>query len=265
MLPGSFYEDFQRRHNAPSGCILIRSHPAEELMSVRVGVVLSGCGFQDGTEIHEAVSILVALDRRGATAVCLAPSIPQSVVINHLTGKPGEGRRNVLEESARIARGKIKDVAEVTADDLDALVFPGGFGAALNLSDFATRGADAVVQKDVSRLIQQMHAGRKPIGFACISPVLAAKVLGQAGVAPKLTIGQDQSTATAINAMGAEHHNAGPTDVVIDEANRLISTPCYMNDVGPWVVFEGAEKLVEELLRLFGDPASVVRGHMANR
>ena len=234
-------------------------------MSARVGVVLSGCGVQDGSEIHEAVSILVALDRRGATTICIAPSIPQALVSNHLTGKPAAGaHRNVLEESARIARGKIRDLASVSADDLDALIFPGGFGAARNLSDYATKGAGGSVQKDVARLIHQMHAAKKPIGLACIAPVLAAKVLGAEGAQPKLTIGADPHTAAAITEMGGQHHNVGPTDVFVDEDNRLVSTPCYMNDVGPWIVFQGAEKLVEEVLRLTGDTASMVRGHLAN-
>jgi len=233
-------------------------------MSARVGVVLSGCGVQDGTEIHEAVSILVALDRRGATTICMAPSIPQAAVINHLTGKPVHEHRNVLEESARIARGKIRDLASVSPDDLDALIFPGGFGAARNLSDYAAKSDQCTVQKDVARLMQQIHAAKKPIGLACISPVLAAKILGAACVSPKLTIGSDPHTAAAIGAMGGQHHNVGPAEVFIDEENRLVSTPCYMNDVGPWVVFQGAERMVEEVLRLAGDVASVVRGHMAN-
>jgi len=234
-------------------------------MSARVGVVLSGCGVQDGTEIHEAASVLISLDRRGASVVCMAPSFAQADVVNHLTGKPVPNEhRNVLEESARIARGKISDLASVSADDLDALIFPGGFGVAKNLSDFATKGADCTVRPDVARLIQQMHAAKKPIGLACIAPILAAKVLGGDKREPKLTIGADPQTASAIEAMGGRHHNVGPAEVFIDEENRLASTPCYMNDVGPWVVFQGAEKLVEEILRLAGDPASLVRGHMAN-
>src|SRR5438874_9838926 len=138
-------------------------------MSARVGVVLSGCGVQDGSEIHEAVSILIALDRRGATIICMAPSIPQTTVVNHLIGKPAPERRNVLEESARIARGKIRDLASVSVDDLDALVFPGGFGVARNLSDYAVRAEQCTVQQDVARLIQEIHAAKKPIGLACIA------------------------------------------------------------------------------------------------
>jgi enhancing lycopene biosynthesis protein 2 len=232
-------------------------------MSARVGVVLSGCGYLDGTEIHEAVSILIALDRRGAEIVCMAPNEPQADVINHITNQPQQQRRNVLEESARIARGNVQDIAGFTSDDLDALIFPGGYGAAKNLSTFASEGPKCRVNQEVARLLKEMHEARKPIGLACISPVLAARVFGAADIRPRLTIGSDRETAKAINAMGGEHHNAPPADAYVDHENLIVSTPCYMNDVGPWVVYEGAEKMVEEVLRMAGDTASVIRGHTA--
>ena len=234
-------------------------------MSARVGVVLSGCGYLDGTEITEAVSVLVALDRRGATAMCMAPSGPQAGVVDHLTQKPKKGQRNVLHESARIARGKVVDIAGVKADDLDILVFPGGFGGAKNLSTFAAQGKEMTVNPDVERLIRDMHAARKPVGFACVSPVIGAKVLGAAGVKPRLTVGTDPGTASAIDAMGGHHQETTPTGVCIDEDNRLVSTPCYMNDVGPWVVFQGAERMVDQLLMMSGDPDSQHRHQMAHR
>ena len=233
-------------------------------MAVRVGVVLSGCGVFDGSEIHEAVSLIISLDRRGAAVTFLAPNVTQAEVVNHLTGKPEPNeQRQVIVESARIARGRVQDIATASADELDALIFPGGYGAAKNLSDFATRGEQCTVQPDVARLMKAMHAARKPIGLACISPVIAARVFGELNLRPKITVGTDPSTAAAINAMGGDHQNAGPVDVVIDEENKLVSTPCYMNEVGPWTVYQGAEKLVEETLRLAGDVASIVRGHMA--
>jgi enhancing lycopene biosynthesis protein 2 len=213
-----------------------------------VGVVLGGCGVFDGSEIHEAVSILVALDRRGATIVCAAPNEPHAGVVNHLTKKPDPHPRNVLEESARIARGKVRDLATLKADELDAVVFPGGFGAAKNLSTFATAGADCSVNPQVRRILTEMHAAGKPIGLACIAPVLAAQVLGKNR--PKLTIGTDKGTADAIQSMGGVHVDTDPTGVCVDEGNRLVTTPCYMNDVGPWVVYQGAEKMVEEVLRM---------------
>jgi enhancing lycopene biosynthesis protein 2 len=233
-------------------------------MSAKVGLVLSGCGVFDGSEIHEAVSIVLALDRRGATIVYAAPNIPVAGVTNHLTNKPdAKSGRNVLEESARIARGNIRDVATVRADELDALVFPGGYGAVKNLCDFASKGADATVIPQVEKLLKEMHAAKKPIGMACISPVLAAAVFGRMNLHPKLTIGTDPATAEAINKMGAEHQNVGPADICIDEENRIVTTPCYMNDVGPWVVYQGAERMVEEVLRMTGDVAASVRGHLA--
>jgi len=231
-------------------------------MSAKVGVLLSGCGVFDGSEIHEAVSILIALDRRGAQVVCAAPNVTQTVV-NHLTQKPEKQPRNVLEESARIARGKIRDVVTINPDELDALILPGGFGASKNLCDFATAGAEAKVIPQVERLLSAMHAARKPIGLACIAPVIAAAVFGRMNVKPKLTVGHDPATAEAINKMGGEHHNVGWTEVHVDEENRIVSTPCYMNDVGPWVVYQGAERMVEEILRMTGDPASVMRSHLA--
>jgi enhancing lycopene biosynthesis protein 2 len=216
----------------------------------KVGVVFSGCGVFDGTEITEAVAVLVALDKRGAKIVCLAPNVAQSGVVNHLTKQADSHPRNVMDESARIARGKVTDIARTKAADLDALVFPGGFGAAKNLSNFASAGANCTVNPEVERLVGEMHAARKPIGFACIAPVLAARILGTHS--PQLTIGTDKGTADAINSMGGRHVNTDPTGVCVDEQNRIATTPCYMNDVGPWTVFQGAERMVEEVLRMAG-------------
>jgi enhancing lycopene biosynthesis protein 2 len=232
-------------------------------MSVRVGVVLSGCGVFDGSEIHEAVSILISLDRRGAQAICIAPNQDQAEVINHLNQQPQDQRRSMLEESARIARGKVRDIAEVSAEDFDALIFPGGYGAAKNLCTFAKDGAECTVQPDVERLLRQMHDAKKPIGMACISPVLAARVFGRNDPPPHLTIGSDKDVAKAVNAMGAQHHTTGSTDVHVDPDNLIVTTPCYMHDVGPWTVYEGAEKMVEQVLRMTGDTASFIRSQMA--
>src|SRR5450432_301220 len=193
----------------------------------------------------------------------MAPDIPQVEVINHLTQKHEKQHRNVLVESARIARGKIQDIATIKADDLDAIVFPGGFGAVKNLFAFALKGADAPMNDDVKRVLIEMHEAKKPIGLACISPVIAAKVFGEMNLKPKLTIGSDAPTADAINKMGGQHQEVAPTDICVDEINRLVSTPCYMNDVGPWTVYQGAEKMVEEVLRLAGDITAGVRQHMA--
>jgi enhancing lycopene biosynthesis protein 2 len=158
----------------------------------KVGVVLSGCGVYDGSEIHEATLTLLYLDRAGAEIVCMAPDVAQMEVVNHVKGESAGEKRNVLQESSRIARGAIKDIKDVKSRDLDALVFPGGFGAAKNLCNFATKGAECSVNPEVERLIKEMHAEKKPIGFECISPVIAARVLG--GFNPQLTIGNDKGT-----------------------------------------------------------------------
>jgi enhancing lycopene biosynthesis protein 2 len=212
-------------------------------MSKRVGVVLSGCGVFDGSEIHEAVSVLIALDKHGAAVQCIAPNISQMHTIDHLAGKPAEENRNVLVESARIARGMVKDIAKVSAAEFDAIIFPGGFGAAKNLCDFAVKGADCTVNADVARLCKEMSAAKKPIGFACIAPVIAAKLFGAT-----VTIGDDKVTAEAIEKMGGKHQNAGPTDICVDESRKIVTTPCYMYDSSPAQVFAGAETMVAAVL-----------------
>ncbi len=218
---------------------------------MKVAVVLSGCGHLDGSEITEAVSVLVALDRAGADYFCCAPHGEQHEVVDHLRGEAVPGKvRYVLTESARIARGRVRDLGEVSAGDLDALVFPGGFGAAKNLSSFALDGAACGVQADVERLILETHGARRPIGLICIAPVLAARVLGARGHSPLLTIGHDAQTAAAIEAMGGRHQDCAATECVVDEQNRLVSTPAYMLGRGPAEVFGGIGRCIETLLRL---------------
>lgn len=221
-------------------------------MTARVGVVLSGCGFLDGAEIQEAVSVLVALDRCGAKAICFAPDVPQMHHVDHLAKHPTGETRNVLRESARIARGAIRDLKDAHAGELDALILPGGFGAAKNLSTFAVDGPHCKVNGDVERILREMHAAKKPIGLACIAPVIAARVFGASDLHPSVTIGTDPGTARAIEAMGGRHQDTGPSDIHVDEKNRLVTTPCYMNDVGPWIVFQGADAMVEKVLAMAG-------------
>lgn len=216
----------------------------------RIGVLLSGCGFMDGAEVHESVLTLLALDQRGATAVCCAPDIEQARVIDHLTKKPAGERRNVLHESARIARGQIVDVRKVKPADLDALILPGGFGAAVNLCGFAEEGAACSVNADVERLVAEMLKARKPIGAICIAPALLARIAGEHGVKAVLTIGNDAATAKAITAMGCVHEDCAVTEFSVDAANKIVSTPAYMLGKGPAEVFEGIRKLVDRVLAL---------------
>lgn len=216
----------------------------------KVGVVLAGCGVYDGSEIHEAVITLLALDRAGATAVCMAPDMEQTVV-NHLTGEQVEGAtRNVLEEAARIARGAITDIAKVKASDIDALILPGGFGAAKNLCNFAVKGTDCDVQPEVARLVREVVAAKKPLGAICIAPALVSKVLGDDKLAHQLTIGTDEGTAQAVTAMGSTHVACPAKEFVVDKENKLVSTPAYMLAGSISEAAEGIEKTVKAVLEL---------------
>ena len=220
-------------------------------MAKKIGVVLSGCGVYDGSEIHEAVITLLAIDRAGAEAVCMAPNIEQMHVINHLTGEPAEGeKRNVLVEAARIARGQIKDIAQVKAADIDALILPGGFGAAKNLCNFAVKGADCDVQPDVARLVREVVDANKPLGAVCIAPALVSRVLGNEKLAHKLTIGTDADTAGALEKMGSQHVKCPVNEFVIDEKNKIVSSPAYMLAGRISEAAEGIEKTVRVLLEM---------------
>lgn len=214
----------------------------------KVGVVLSGCGVYDGSEIHEAVLTLLAIDRLGCEAVCMAPDIELSVV-NHLSGKDAGEKRNVLVESARIARGAIRDIKEVNAAELDAIMLPGGFGAAKNLCDFAAKGAAASVDPDVARLLKEMAAAQKPIGAVCIAPALIAAVMGRE-YSPTVTIGSDAATAAEITKTGATHQNCPVTEIVVDVRNKLVTSPAYMLATRISEVATGIDTCVREVVKL---------------
>lgn len=221
-----------------------------EVVMPKVGVLLSGCGFLDGAEIHESVLALLELDRRGATIVCCAPDIDVVQVMDHQTKKPAGEKRNVLKEAARIARGDITDVAKVRAEDLDALVIPGGFGAAKNLCSFADDGAECSVDPNVEKLVSDMLAQKKPVGAICIAPALLARIAGKHGVKAKVTIGNDAGTAKAIAATGCAHEDCPVTEFSVDEKNKIVTTPAYMLGPGPAAVHEGISKLVERVLAM---------------
>ncbi|MPM42047.1 Glyoxalase ElbB [bioreactor metagenome] len=211
-----------------------------------IAVILSGCGVYDGTEIHEATMSMLAIDQIGAQYELFAPDIDQAHVINHLTGQQTDEKRNVLVESARIARGKIRDVKEFNADEFDALLIPGGFGAAKNLSDYAFEGSAMKVNTDVEKAIRSVHAAGKPIGALCIAPVLLASVISGSNV----TIGNDPDTAGHINEMGSAHNNADVSDIVIDEKNMLVTSPCYMLGTRISEIYEGAGKVVTAIISM---------------
>jgi enhancing lycopene biosynthesis protein 2 len=210
----------------------------------KFAVVLSGCGVFDGAEIHEATMTLLAIAQQGATYEIFAPDIDQYHVINHLTHQPMQEKRNVLVESARIARGKIKPLDQFKVSEFDALIFPGGFGAAKNLSTVAFDGPDAKVDPEVERAVKAMHAAGKPIGALCIAPAVIARILGNVEV----TIGNDPGTAGAIVKMGGRHVKTTHGEVVIDAKNKIFTTPCYMLDATIVQIYEGASKVVREIL-----------------
>lgn len=218
-------------------------------MAKRIGVVLSGCGVYDGSEIHESVLILLALDRAGAESVCLAPDIAQRHVVSHVTNDESTGEsRNVLSESARIARGRVRDLNNVTSAELDGVIFAGGFGAVKNLCDYAYKGPDCSVDPSVAKLLKDFHQVRKPIGAVCIAPVIIAKVLGASH--PRLTIGTDKNTAKDIEKLGAVHVPCPVTDCVVDTKSKIVTTPAYMLASRITEAQAGIEKLVHAIVEL---------------
>lgn len=210
----------------------------------KFAVILNGCGHLDGSEIHESVMTLLAIDRNECSYTVFAPNEPQYHVMNHLTRQPMEGERNMLVEAARIARGDIHELSEYNPADFDALMLPGGFGVAKNLFTYAFDGPNARVLEAVRKAIVDTHAAGKPIGALCISPVLVAKVLGDVTV----TVGSDPGTAKDVETMGAANVNTQITEVISDKQNMIFSTPCYMLPASISDIAESAENLVETML-----------------
>ncbi len=211
----------------------------------KFAIILSGCGVYDGAEIHEAVMTMYAVMKNGAEYDIFAPDIAQHHVVNHLTGDEMAETRNVLVESARIARGNIQPLTELDMRDFDALIFPGGFGAAKNLCTFAFKSENCDVNPQVSKVIRDAVSLRKPIGALCISPVILAKVLGDVNI----TIGDEAGTAAAVEKMGAKHSVTSHGQVVIDSKYKLFTTPCYMLDANVLQIAEGADSIVKAMMK----------------
>lgn len=231
-------------------------HTTGKSNSSKVAVVLAGCGVYDGTEVHEASAILVHLSRGAADVDMFAPDVDQMHVIDHTKGQPAEGQtRNVLVESARIARGKIAPLSSLNASTYDAVLFPGGFGAAKNLSTVATEGPNCTVNPDVERVIKDFHQAKKPIGLTCIAPTLAAKVI----TGCEVTVGHDKDdggrwpyagTAGTIEQMGSKHVNKNVTEIHVDAANKIVTTPAFMCETKLHEIFDGIGEMVKEVLSL---------------
>ncbi len=213
-----------------------------------VAVILSGCGVYDGSEILESAFTLLAIDKLGAKAVCFAPDKEQLHVVNHLTGKPEKDeKRNVLKEAARIARGNIQPLKKLDIKEIDAIILPGGFGAAKNLCDYALKGADCSVDEQLVKILKAAHGAGKPLGFVCIAPAIAAKVFGPEKV--RLTIGHDPDTAASLEKMGAKHFTCPASKAYFDEEHKIISTPAFMAGKGLQEVAMGIEDMVNKTLK----------------
>ncbi len=212
----------------------------------KFAVVISGCGVFDGAEIHETVLTLLAIHQSGCDYEIFAPDIEQYHVINHLTGKPAEEKRNVLVESARIARGRIHGLASLEPRNFDALVMPGGFGAAKNLCDWALKGPDCTVLPLLGEIIRQFISLRKPIGAMCIAPVILGKVAGDV----QITIGSDPVNADRVKKMGSRHVSTGHGEVVTDDKYLLFTTPCYMLDASISDIAAGTSNLIKAMLKV---------------
>jgi enhancing lycopene biosynthesis protein 2 len=208
-------------------------------------VVLSGSGVYDGSEIHEATLTMLAIMKNGGEYKCFAPDIYQHHVVNHLTGQEMQERRNVLVESARIARGAVKPMSEFDGNKFDAIIFPGGFGAAKNLSSVAFDGVEATVNINVEKAVKQMLELGKPIGALCISPAFIAKIIGDN---VEVTIGTDEGTAKTIEDMGARHVVTTHGEVVIDKKHNVFTTPCYMLDATILDIEQGAINVVKAMM-----------------
>lgn len=217
---------------------------------MKVGVLLSGSGVNDGSEIHESVLTMLFLDRLRAETIMMAPNIDQMHVINHYTGQEMDEYRNVLVESARIARGNIKDMAEIRGEDLNALIIPGGLGATKNLSDFAMSGPECSVNPDVYRIVVEMILAKKPIGAICIAPAIMAKILAEQSLSGRLTVGNDKTTSEDIVAMGSKHQNCSSEEIAIDNENKIVTTPAYMNAESISEAAKGIEKLVDQVVSM---------------
>jgi len=211
----------------------------------RIAILLSGCGNMDGSEIHESVAAAIAIDQKGWNIVYTAPDVPQKRTVSYMSGK-NIAPRNALEESARIARGTVAKLSEELLDSIDAIVIPGGMGAALTLCDFALREESCQVHPEVEAFIKSAHRRGIPIGAMCIAPALVARCIP--GVA--VTIGTDHGTAEKIRKMGCEHFDCSPEESYTDMKNRVVSTPAYMIAEGPAQVLKGAESMVDALEKL---------------
>lgn len=227
-------------------------------MSYKIGVLLSGNGVYDGSEIHESVFTLLAIDENKGEAVCMAPNVEQHHVVNHITGDEMPEKRNVLVEAARIARGAISDLTNMKAEQLDALVIPGGFGAAKNLTKWAFSGPDGEIHADVKRIINEFVTAKKPVVGLCMGPTVIAKALEGAGLHERLTVGTtSEASPYDIAAISAGMEKTGAVaeaktiqEIAVDAKNRIITAPCYMMEASISDVRENIKMAIDQLFEM---------------
>lgn len=228
-------------------------------MSNKIGVLLSGCGVYDGSEVHESTFALLAIEQHGGEAVCFAPDTEQLHVINHLNGEEIDQKRNVLVESARIARGAIEAASEANPETLDALVIPGGFGTAKNHTQWAIKGPETDINPEVKRLILGMVEQKKPVVGLCMGPTTIAKALEGTTTHASLTVGTDQEAspydiggiAQGMEKVGAHARMRSITEIEVDETNRIISAPCYMMEASILQVHNNVQQAIKALFDTF--------------
>ena len=216
----------------------------------KIAVILAGCGVYDGSEIHEAVLTLLHLSQANQDITVMAPNVDQMHVINHNSGEVMNETRNVLIESARISRGPVLNIADANPKDYDAVIIPGGFGAAKNLCDFAVKGSQGTINMDVKSFLSAFHKLEKPIGAICIAPALLALLEPDLKNNFELTIGSDLETSEIIESLGCIHQNRNVSEICVDTKNQLVSTPAYMLGQNIVEVSNGIEKLVKKVLEL---------------
>jgi enhancing lycopene biosynthesis protein 2 len=217
----------------------------------KIAVVLSGCGNKDGTEITEAVSLIIELSKANVDVKFFAPNL-EFKAQNFLTDQEPSTTRNMMVEAARITRSEIADLTQLNPDDFDGLAFPGGYGAALNLCEWSTKGSKGKVLKELDSIIKKFHEQSKPIAAICIAPVLLALSLGHHGIV--LTIGnhkgEHKEAVDEILKTGAEHENCPVDDYVTDRHHKVITTPAYMYEARPHQVYNGIAGLVKEFVEM---------------
>jgi len=231
------------------------------IMGTRIGVLLSGCGVYDGSEIQEAVLSLLEISRHGGTAVCMAPNAPQHHVVDHVTGEATSETRNTMVEAARIARGVIRDVASVSVDEIDALVMPGGFGVAKNLTSWAFDGPSGTIRDDVRSIILGMARAKKPLVGLCMAPTTIAKALEGSDIEAHLTVGTDQAPspyeiaeiAQGMESVGARSHMNTIEEITVDVSNRIITAPCYMMEVSISEVHNNVREAIDALFMMLNE------------